>query len=80
MDASVVGNNSWINNSIIGWECNIGKWVRMEGCSVLGEDVLVKDELYINGGKILHHKQITSSLPEPAIIVQFPLFLLLSAE
>ena len=34
--------------------------VRMEGVSVLGEDVTVKDELYINGGRILPHKEIGS--------------------
>lgn len=30
----------------------------MEGVSVLGEDVTIKDELYINGGRILPHKEI----------------------
>ena len=32
--------------------------VRMEGVSVLGEDVTIRDELYINGGRILPHKEI----------------------
>jgi len=26
----------------------------MENVSVLGEDVIVKDELYINGGKVMN--------------------------
>lgn len=43
--------------------------VRMEGVSVLGEDVIVKDELYINGGRILPHKSISDSSPEPQIIM-----------
>ena len=43
--------------------------VRMEGVSVLGEDVIVKDELYINGGRILPHKSISNSSPEPQIIM-----------
>ena len=30
----------------------------MEGVSVLGEDVKIRDELYINGGRILPHKEI----------------------
>ena len=30
----------------------------MEGVSVLGEDVTIRDELYINGGRILPHKEI----------------------
>lgn len=43
--------------------------VRMENVSVLGEDVTVKDELYINGGRILPHKSISDSVPEPQIIM-----------
>lgn len=43
--------------------------VRMEGVSVLGEDVKVKDELYLNGGRILPHKSISDSVPNPAIIM-----------
>lgn len=41
----------------------------MENVSVLGEDVTVKDELYINGGRILPHKSISDSVPEPQIIM-----------
>ena len=43
--------------------------VRMENVSVLGEDVIVKDEIYINGGKVLPHKSIGTSVPEPQIIM-----------
>ncbi len=43
--------------------------VRMENVTVLGEDVNVKDELYINGGRILPHKSIGESVPEPQIIM-----------
>ena len=45
------------------------KKVRMENVTVLGEDVVVKDELYINGGYILPHKSIGDSVPEPQIIM-----------
>ena len=41
----------------------------MENVSVLGEDVTVQDEIYINGGKVLPHKSIGSSVPEPQIIM-----------
>ena len=34
----------------------------MEGVSVLGEDVTIKDELYVNGGRILPHKEIGMEL------------------
>jgi mannose-1-phosphate guanylyltransferase len=43
--------------------------VRMENVSVLGEDVHVRDELYVNGGKILPHKTIKASIPQPEIIM-----------
>lgn len=59
---------SW-NRCIVGWRSVVGRWVRMEGTTVLGEDVIVKDELYINGGQVLPHKSISSSVPEPQIIM-----------
>lgn len=36
----------------------------MENVSVLGEDVTVKDELYINGGRILFYKLISDLVLE----------------
>ncbi|KAL5267256.1 hypothetical protein ACHWQZ_G004330 [Mnemiopsis leidyi] len=69
MQGCRIGSHTWINNSIVGWRCKIGKWVRMEGVSVLGEDVTIRDELYINGGRILPHKEIGDSIPNPAIIM-----------
>ncbi|CAH3164645.1 unnamed protein product [Porites lobata] len=69
MQESVIRSHSWIHSAIIGWKSVVGQWVRMEGVSVLGEDVIVKDELYINGGRILPHKSISNSSPEPQIIM-----------
>eukprot|EP01126_Amoeba_proteus_P050838 TRINITY_DN603_c0_g1_i2.p1 TRINITY_DN603_c0_g1~~TRINITY_DN603_c0_g1_i2.p1 ORF type:complete len:162 (+),score=31.66 TRINITY_DN603_c0_g1_i2:799-1284(+) len=64
-----VSNNSWIDSCILGWESTVGKWVRMEGVTVLGRDVTVGDELYINGALILDHKSIKESVPEPGKIL-----------
>jgi len=66
---AIIDCNSWIHQSIIGWQCTIGKWVRMQNVSVLGQDVQIADELFINGGKILPHKGITQSIPDEAIIM-----------
>lgn len=66
---SLVKSHSWVANSIIGWRCNIGQWVRMENTSVLGLDVSVQDELFINGGVILPHKAISESVNEPKILI-----------
>lgn len=41
----------------------------MENVTVLGEDVTVHDELYVNGGYILPHKAISTSVTEPQIIL-----------
>ncbi|CAL1528881.1 unnamed protein product [Lymnaea stagnalis] len=64
-----IKSHSWLESCIIGWKCVVGNWVRMENVSVLGEDVIVKDELYINGGRILPHKSIAESVPDPQIIM-----------
>jgi mannose-1-phosphate guanylyltransferase len=48
LSGSIIGENSWISESVIGWNCRIGRWVRIEGVSVCGEDVQIKDELFIN--------------------------------
>ncbi|XP_058956281.1 mannose-1-phosphate guanyltransferase beta-B [Pocillopora verrucosa] len=69
LQEAVIRSHSWIHSAIIGWKSVVGQWVRMEGVSVLGEDVIVKDELYINGGRILPHKSISDSSPEPQIIM-----------
>ncbi|EIE85443.1 hypothetical protein G6F46_010206 [Rhizopus delemar] len=60
---------AWVNSSIIGWHSSVGRWSRIEGCSVLGDDVTVDDEIYINGGSILPHKGISSNITEPRIIM-----------
>jgi len=69
LEGVYVGANSWINQSIIGWKSRIGKWVRIQNVSVLGQDVHVSDELYVNGGRILPHKDITTSILEESIIM-----------
>uniref|UniRef100_A0A1B6C4A4 mannose-1-phosphate guanylyltransferase n=2 Tax=Clastoptera arizonana TaxID=38151 RepID=A0A1B6C4A4_9HEMI len=66
---ATVRSHSWLEGCIVGWRCYVGQWVRMENTTVLGEDVIVKDELYINGGQVLPHKSIASSVPDPQIIM-----------
>lgn len=66
---TVIKSHAWLNSCIIGWRCQVGQWVRMENVTVLGEDVIVRDELYINGGNVLPHKEISESVPDPRIIM-----------
>jgi len=68
-DGAAIQKNSWIDSSIIGWESRVGKWVRMEGVSVLGRDVRIADELFINGGMILDHKVVKDTILKPTVIM-----------
>ncbi|KAG8436203.1 hypothetical protein GDO86_007348 [Hymenochirus boettgeri] len=69
MKGSRLHSHSWLESSIVGWSSSVGKWVRMENVTVLGEDVIVNDELYLNGANVLPHKCISESVPEPRIIM-----------
>jgi mannose-1-phosphate guanylyltransferase len=64
-----VGDNTWVDRSILGWKSSIGRWVRIQNVTVLGQDVAVNDELFLNGAQILPHKSISESVPTPAIIM-----------
>ena len=37
-----------IEGSIVGWKDTIGKWVRINGLTVLAEDVQIRDDVYLN--------------------------------
>jgi mannose-1-phosphate guanylyltransferase len=69
MAGCIVKDHAWVGDSIIGWHSSVGRWARLEGVSVLGDDVHVGDELYLNGAKVLPHKSLSAHVPEPAIIM-----------
>jgi len=69
MEGTVIKDNSWINSTIVGWRCTVGSWCRLDGVTVLGEDVQVSDEIYLNGAKVLPHKGISANVPNPSIIM-----------
>jgi len=69
LTGSVVRSNTLIKNSIIGWNCEVGSWTRVESYSVLGADVHINNELYVNGGKILPNKTISDNIPLPEVIM-----------
>jgi mannose-1-phosphate guanylyltransferase len=60
---------TFIQGSIIGWRNTIGKWVRIQGLTVTAEDVQVKDELFLNGVKVLPHKSLGQNYPNQNEIV-----------
>lgn len=38
MDGARVKDHAWIHSSIVGWNSTVGRWVRMENITVLGDD------------------------------------------
>lgn len=64
-----VKKHACISSSIIGWHSTVGQWARVENMTVLGEDVHVCDEIYSNGGVVLPHKEIKTSILKPEIVM-----------
>ncbi|AEO58884.1 hypothetical protein MYCTH_2306594 [Thermothelomyces thermophilus ATCC 42464] len=69
MAGSKVKDHAWVKSTIVGWNSTVGKWARLENVTVLGDDVTIGDEVYVNGGSILPHKTIKSNVDVPAIIM-----------
>jgi len=69
MEGAKIKSHSWIDSTIVGWHSTVGRWARIENVSVLGEDVKVADEIYLNGIRVLPHKSIKESLPDPQIVM-----------
>lgn len=69
MENCTVKSHSRIEQSIIGWNSRVGRWCLVTNVSVLGEDVGLKDEVYVNGARILPHKTIGNDILDPTIIM-----------
>jgi len=61
----------YIDGSIIGWKSKLGKWVRIDGQSILGEDVTVNESVYINGSVILPNCTVKESVKTAGSIIMF---------
>ncbi|KAG9197045.1 hypothetical protein B5807_01090 [Epicoccum nigrum] len=66
---SRVKDHAWIKSTIVGWNSTVGKWARLENVTVLGDDVSIGDEVYVNGGSVLPHKSIKQNVDTPSIIM-----------
>ncbi|KAH8599637.1 mannose-1-phosphate guanyltransferase [Bisporella sp. PMI_857] len=66
---SKIKDHAWVKSTIVGWNSSVGKWARLENVTVLGDDVTIGDEIYVNGGSILPHKSIKVNVDVPAIIM-----------
>ena len=77
LDDCKVDENACIINSIIGWQSEVGRWARVQangnydarlGVTILGEDVVVKDEVVVTGCVVLPHKSIGTSVMEEILL------------
>lgn len=59
---SKIKDHAWIKSTIVGWNSTVGKWARLENVTVLGDDVTIGDEIYVNGGSVLPHKTIKQNV------------------
>ena len=62
LSGSKIKDHAWVKSTIVGWNSSVGKWARLENVSVLGDDVTIGDEVYVNGGSILPHKSIKQNV------------------
>jgi len=69
MDGARVKEHAWVNSTIVGWESTVGKWTRVEANTVLGKDVQLGDEIYINGAIVCPHKAIKENITQAGSIV-----------
>jgi mannose-1-phosphate guanylyltransferase len=69
MGGAHIKAHTWIDSTIVGWQCTVGRWARLEKVTVLGMDVNVADEVYINGAKVLPHKSISESVTDPNAVI-----------
>ncbi|KAK9478366.1 nucleotide-diphospho-sugar transferase [Lipomyces japonicus] len=69
LQGSTIRDHAWVKSTIVGWNSTVGRWARLENVTVLGDDVTVSDEIYVNGGSVLPHKTISSNIEKPSIIM-----------
>lgn len=69
MNGAVIAKNSWIAGSIVGWRSHVGKWVRIEGLTVIAGDCKIGDEVFIHAAMILPNKEVKTSVWEKGQIL-----------
>ena len=69
MRGASIKSHACVSNSIVGWDSIVGEWVHIDNMTVLGEDVVARDEISLNGAIVLPHKELKESVLEPKIIM-----------
>eukprot|EP01018_Ginkgo_biloba_P013002 Gb_10059 [translate_table: standard] len=77
LDNVEVKDNAIVMHAIIGWKTSIGKWSRVQGeghygvkngISILGEAVVVEDEVVVLNSTVLPHKSLSQSVQGEIIL------------
>lgn len=69
MAGAKVGTASYIDGSIVGWKSEVHNWCRVMNVTVIAEDVKIKDCTFLNGTKVLPHKDVDGAHPEDGKII-----------
>jgi len=70
-EKSSVDKYSCIEGGLIGWGAKIGKWVRIDRLTLLGEDVIVSNEVYLDGAIVLPNVGVKASIKKPDQIIMY---------
>ncbi len=55
---TIIGDGVYLEATIVSYRCKIGNWARVEGLTVLAEDVVVKEDVRVTECMVLSHKSI----------------------
>lgn len=64
LEKVIVNNSAFIDNSIIGWKTQVGKWSRIENHSILGEEVNVHPEVALSNTIVLPNVQVKCNVKD----------------
>jgi mannose-1-phosphate guanylyltransferase len=68
LEKVVINEHSYVDNSIIGWKSKIGKWVRVENFSILGEDVNIANEITLDEAIVLPNVTVKVNVKDKIIM------------
>lgn len=69
MEKAIIENHAYVDGSILGWKSKVGKWARLEGLCIIGEDAVISNEVYINSTIVLPNVPVKVNYPNPGSII-----------
>jgi mannose-1-phosphate guanylyltransferase len=69
LNDSLIDGYAYIEGSIIGWKNKVGKWVRISGLTISGEDVTFNNEVYVNSSTILPNLTVKTDIEKGSVII-----------